>query len=216
MIDEYSTMPVPSQALGRVRLRLAPEIRIEQILDGALIEFSERGFTATRMDDIAQRCSLSKGGLYAHFKSKDEVFAALLQRSFTPPDWSGMPAYDAQYGVRPIATWLVHQLHHTLMSPTSVNTLRLLVSESARMPHLVAQWEQNVLQPHLALLGKALEPFGGSERATTSVVVREPWLALAPVVHALLAQVVFGQRRHKNLADYQQGHIDLLCELLER
>lgn len=208
-------MPTSSQAPGRVRVRLAPEIRIEQILDGALIEFSERGFTATRMDDIAQRCGLSKGGLYAHFKSKDEVFDALLQRSFTPPDWSEMPHYDAQHGVRPVATWLVRQLHHTLTAPTSVNTLRLLVSESARMPHLVAQWEHNVLQPHLILLGKALEPFSAPERAATSVVVREPWLALAPVVHALLAQVVFGHRNHKSLDDYQQGHIDLLCELLE-
>ena len=50
-----------------------------QILDAALVEFSERGFNAARMDDIASRCGLSKGGLYAHFQSKEEIFKAVIR-----------------------------------------------------------------------------------------------------------------------------------------
>lgn len=46
------------------RRRLAPQVRVAQILDAALVEFSERGFAATTMDDIGRRCGLSKGGLY--------------------------------------------------------------------------------------------------------------------------------------------------------
>ena len=56
-----------------------------QILDAALEEFAERGFAATTMDDIARRCGLSKGGLYAHFAGKDLIFEALLHRSLGSP-----------------------------------------------------------------------------------------------------------------------------------
>ena len=59
--------------------------RVGQILDAALQEFSAAGYTGARMDDIALRAGLSKGGLYAHFASKEEVFEALLARYLCPP-----------------------------------------------------------------------------------------------------------------------------------
>ena len=54
-------------------------MRVGQILDAALQEFSAAGYAGARMDDIAARAGLSKGGLYAHFASKEEVFEALLR-----------------------------------------------------------------------------------------------------------------------------------------
>ena len=64
-----------------MRRRLSPEVRRAQILDAALAVFAERGYAAARMEDIGQRCELSKSGLYAHFTGKEEVFAALLTRA---------------------------------------------------------------------------------------------------------------------------------------
>ena len=60
-------------------------MRVGQILDAALQEFSAAGYAGARMDDIAARAGLSKGGLYAHFASKEEVFEALLARYLSPP-----------------------------------------------------------------------------------------------------------------------------------
>ena len=75
----------PEAAGGQPRNRRLPaHERRGQILDAALHEFSERGFGAARMDDIAARAGLSKGGLYAHFESKDAVFRALMQRMLMP------------------------------------------------------------------------------------------------------------------------------------
>ena len=90
-------------AVVPLRQRLPPEVRVLQILDAALVEFSERGFAAARMDDIARRCGLSKGGLYAHFAGKEEVFEALLTRSLAPPDFGQMPVLGN--GIRPLAQW---------------------------------------------------------------------------------------------------------------
>ena len=75
--------PVDKPALQR---RLPPALRVQQILDNALLEFEGHGFQAARMETIAQRSGLSKGGLYAHFDSKEQLFEALLTRSIAMPD----------------------------------------------------------------------------------------------------------------------------------
>ena len=77
------------------RIRLTPQERVPLILDAAMHEFARRGFAGTRMDDIAARCGLSKGGLYAHFKSKDAIFEALLDRTLQRIDWGQMPQLAA-------------------------------------------------------------------------------------------------------------------------
>ena len=184
-----------------------------QILDAALVEFSERGFAAARMDDIARRCGLSKGGLYAHFAGKEEVFEALLTRSLAPPDLGEMPALAA--GVRPMAQWVVNKLYDSLGRPGAVATLRLLVAESGRVPHLIELWKCNVVQPHLTLLGDILRAHAVQEGWVPSVITQEPWLVVSPVVHALLSQVVLGDADPQELAHYRQGHVALLCELLD-
>lgn len=70
--DRQSRQDSQDPAATRARQRLPADVRNRQILDAALAVFSERGFEAARMDDIAARAGLSKGGLYAHFRSKDE------------------------------------------------------------------------------------------------------------------------------------------------
>lgn len=62
------------------RQRLAPEVRRRQVLDAAVAVFSEQGFHGASMDDVAARAGLSKPMVYAHGGSKDELFAACLQR----------------------------------------------------------------------------------------------------------------------------------------
>ena len=103
--------------LPKRRLRLAPEARVPLILDAALEEFSRRGFSAARMDDIAQRCGLSKGGLYAHFDSKDAIFKALLDRTLHRTDWARMPQLAAGAGTRAVAEWIVDHLRAALLAP---------------------------------------------------------------------------------------------------
>jgi len=55
--------------------------RREQILSAALRAFASRGFAATKIGDIAARAGLSHGLVYHYFKSKEEIFHALLKRA---------------------------------------------------------------------------------------------------------------------------------------
>jgi AcrR family transcriptional regulator len=62
------------------RKHAPPEVRRAQILDAALECFASRGYHTATMDDLARAAGLSKGSLYWHFSSKEEVFLALFDR----------------------------------------------------------------------------------------------------------------------------------------
>ncbi len=52
--------------------------KTRRILDAAASVFARRGFSEARMDDVATEAGVSKGGLYLHFKSKDDLFDAIV------------------------------------------------------------------------------------------------------------------------------------------
>ena len=66
------------------KFRRRAEARPDEILDAALALFSEGGFDATRMDDVARRAGLSKGAVYLYFPSKTALLEGLVRRAIVP------------------------------------------------------------------------------------------------------------------------------------
>src|SRR6202790_4905629 len=58
--------------------------RRQAIIDAALDEFIARGFTATRLDDVAKRAGVAKGTIYLHFKDKEALFQELIRTALVP------------------------------------------------------------------------------------------------------------------------------------
>ena len=63
------------------RRRLTAEERRTAILDSALTAFSEKGYHATSLDDVAGEAGVSKALIYEHFASKQELHADLIARN---------------------------------------------------------------------------------------------------------------------------------------
>lgn len=59
-----------------------PAARRQAILEAAIGVLAQHGFDAATTDDIARAAGLSKGGLYWHFKSKDDILTAVLMQLF--------------------------------------------------------------------------------------------------------------------------------------
>lgn len=137
---------------------LSEEERKSQILDAAQEEFAEHGFDEARMDDIARRSGLSKGGLYLYYKSKDALIAAMLRRLFT---WE-MRGVHALLKADGTAAERMHSLTRTFAAD--------LERLSAVMPvmlefYAVAARQRSVRQ----YLGDVL----GDYRATLSALIRQ-------------------------------------------
>ena len=63
------------------RRRLTAEERRSAILDAALTAFSEKGYHATSLDDVAREAGVSKALIYEHFASKQELYGDLIARN---------------------------------------------------------------------------------------------------------------------------------------
>jgi AcrR family transcriptional regulator len=74
-----------STAVKARRWSRRKEARPEEITAAALELFSERGYAATRLEDVAARAGVSKGTLYLYFDNKEELFKAVLREGFISP-----------------------------------------------------------------------------------------------------------------------------------
>lgn len=69
-------------SVGKGR-RLPKEERRRQILKVASVQFAEKGFIGTTTRDLARECSVSEAVIYKHFRSKEELFEAVLQQKMS-------------------------------------------------------------------------------------------------------------------------------------
>jgi len=53
----------------------------EKIVHESMKLFSSKGYLSTSINDIMEKAKSSKGGLYNHFKSKDDIFLAVLSEA---------------------------------------------------------------------------------------------------------------------------------------
>ena len=57
-----------------------PEETVAKILDVSMRLFTEQGYEHTTIQDIVDALGMSKGAIYHHFKSKEDILDALIQR----------------------------------------------------------------------------------------------------------------------------------------
>src|ERR1700760_1266112 len=82
-----------------------PERSRLNLIKAATVEFSARGFEGARVDDIARRAGASKQLVYHYFKSKDDLYTAVLEDAYArltelrvrglPADSTSMPPHVA-------------------------------------------------------------------------------------------------------------------------
>lgn len=59
---------------------MRPDARRAELIDAAQALFFSKGYDATTVADIMERAGVSKGGFYHHFKAKDDLLEALVER----------------------------------------------------------------------------------------------------------------------------------------
>lgn len=64
-----------------------PEQTVEKIIDAAIQMFLEKGYDGTSMQDIVKVLGMSKGAIYHHFKSKEELFEKAILAYYSRQNW---------------------------------------------------------------------------------------------------------------------------------
>lgn len=66
------------------RTKQEADVTRQQLLESALRVFSEKGYAATRLSDIAVAADVTRGAIYHHFGNKQELFIALFKDRADP------------------------------------------------------------------------------------------------------------------------------------
>ncbi|QPC30431.1 TetR/AcrR family transcriptional regulator [Caldimonas thermodepolymerans] len=153
-----STSPAPAPAEPGPSRRRRKEARPQELLDAALDLFVEKGFAATKMDDVAARAGVSKGTVYLYFPSKEELLKAVIRHNLTltisqvddlVDQFEGSTADLMRLAA---ATWW-EQVGATQAS----GIFKLIITEVRNFPDLAAFYAQEVIEPGERLLVRLLQ-----------------------------------------------------------
>lgn len=134
------------------------EARPGELLDAALDLFVERGFAATRLDEVAARAGVSKGTLYLYYASKEELFKAVVRQNIVPL----IESFE-----REVAAWQAGSAEllraffegwWTRFGATKLAGIaKLVVGEAGNFPELALFFQQEVVLPNAMLLRAIIE-----------------------------------------------------------
>ncbi|MFT4268169.1 MAG: helix-turn-helix domain-containing protein [Xenophilus sp.] len=206
--------PPSVRAAGAPRRRLSADVRAPLILDAALQVFAQKGFASARIDDIAQQAGLSKGGIYAHFKSKEDIFLALLERLLSPTVAPVVVADDEAVTVDLLIERVIDPGYAHMAKPESSLALRLLLADARNLQAHVQQWHERTVAPYAQNLEQLVRRGVREGTLRPSVVTQAPWFILMPNLHALLSPIIVGQAWHISLDEQRRIHVAMLRELL--
>lgn len=126
---------------GRPRA-LARDARRQAILDIARESFLTDGFAATSMSAIAAKLGGSKGTLYNYFRSKEELFEAIMQEA-CGGEAAAMSAIGEGGDLHEVLHRLGLRFVRFITEAESVGVYRLVASESQRFPELGKMFWEN-------------------------------------------------------------------------
>jgi AcrR family transcriptional regulator len=141
----------------RKRVRRA-EARPEEILEAALAEFTERGFDAARVEDIARRAGISKGGVYLYFPSKEALLKALIEAKIAPiAQQAGLLAKAGAADPLTALRMLARIAAERLRDPTLFAVPRLVIGLAGRFPEIADFYRMQVAMPARVTLEQLIE-----------------------------------------------------------
>ena len=184
--------------------------RRQAIVDAALDEFIARGFTATRLDDVAKRAGVAKGTIYLHFKDKEALFEELIRtaivpvvdRLTTPPPLTGS-VRDALEG---FARTFIQEVGATRRA----DIIRLIIAEGPRFPAVADFYYREVISRGLAAMRALIQIGVARGEISQKQLERFPQIVVAPAIVAIVWKSLFERHAPLDANEMLRVHLDLI------
>jgi AcrR family transcriptional regulator len=189
------------------------DARAPEILDAALACFADKGFAATRMDDIAARAGITKGTIYLYFESKEAVFKALARQSIGAQlDDVRARVAASDSAAADLLRLVISTIGHFARTSDRVILPKLLLAEAGNFPELAEFWRREIIDRGLDVLETIIRR--GVARGEFRDVPSQhaARLCVAPMLVLILWRTIFSQFDDEPY-DYEgliQTHLDTL------
>lgn len=155
-----------------------PEQTQERIVDASIKLFLEKGYEQTTIQDILNALNLSKGGLYHHFKSKEEILEVVKQKR---AQYAANMLRDMIENTKAInAKEKMRKILYQLGTSAQTHSLDTILSSQASNPHFVIGALQNAVNQDALIIAKLIEEGvkDGSLQTTQPILCAEIFLLL--------------------------------------
>lgn len=206
--------PKPDSERKRRRRK---EARPAEIIAAAIRLWGERGFAATRLEDVAAGADIAKGTIYRYFPSKEALFEAALQaRIVVTMDRAKEMAQGFDGPAQVMFARFFEAIRAELVDGGSSVFLRVLLSEGHRFPDLVARYERVVISRGMGTVRTILA--AGVERGDlrTEAVDFDPRIIMAPAMMLSLWGTVFSTKGLPDMTASLDQHVEMLLNGLGR
>ena len=199
--------------MAKPRFQRRKEDRPAEITQAALAAFAENGYAATKVDEVAKRAGVSKGLLYLYFKTKEDLFKAVI-RSFLSPridalidniEHSELSAEEFMRG--PFLTFATS----LPKSPAKI-LVRLMIAEGPKHPDLFAWYWENVVSRALDALRILIRRGVDNGEFRESSLNEFPQLLVAPVFFSMIWTIVFQPHSNLDTDRFIEAHVNLVLD----
>lgn len=148
-------MPSPQETKPRWERR--KDARPQELLAAALGQFVERGYAATRLEDVARRAGVSKGTLYLYFANKEELFKAVVREHIVhaigeaEQEVANFPGHSGELLRIILMRWWA-QIGATELAGIT----KLMMAEANNFPDLARFYDEEVIARGNALISSVL------------------------------------------------------------
>jgi AcrR family transcriptional regulator len=201
------------------RFRRRKEARPGELVAAALECFAERGFAATKLDDIAAKAGVSKGTVYLYFPSKEELFKAVVRETILPnlvraESLLAGPDISCAEQLRRLIEFMTGRM---ASSPIGVIP-KLVVTEAGNFPDLARFYLENVVHRGFGLIGRVLERGIATGEFRPLDVRHTTFCVIAPILLTALWRHSLGRIEPQALDPdtLWHTHVDLLVRGLLR
>jgi len=197
------------------RYQRRKEDRPQEITEAAFAVFAEKGYAAARVEEVAKRAGVSKGLTYLYFKTKEELFKAVVKSVVVRRVDALLDALESteMSSEEFLRGPLLEFMKAVPGSPIAI-VIRLLISEGQRHPDLVDFYWDNVVSKGLTAITKFVER--GVERGEfrETAVTDLPQVVLAPMMLSMIWRILFA-KRELDTDKLMETQIDMLLAYIK-
>lgn len=193
--------------------------REAQILTAALQVFRDRGYGATRLDDIASAAGLTKPALYFYFKNKEALFKAVIRSLAHRPLPEAQRLLEADFATSEARLDAIIDMIYAAITPETIGTMIPLISQSLTLfPDVTTYLREEVFGKLDQVLLTAIRQGEESGEFRKTALSDYTELTIGPAISLAMRQGILGgasSGKPPDLEAYKLAHFEMLLNHLK-
>ncbi|MFZ2101572.1 MAG: TetR family transcriptional regulator [Oricola sp.] len=195
------------------RRRRRKEARPAELIEAGLLEFADKGFAATRLEDVAARAGVVKGTIYLYFDNKEALFREAILSRIAPAIADVQGLIETFPGDTESLLRLIFRiLYQKLVAGDVRIILRIMIAEGPRFPEILEFYHANTIAIAKRVLTTILKRGIDRGEFRPDLPVDQPIIVVAPAIVAAIWRMTFDPYDPLDIDAYADAHADIILK----